>query len=144
MPTTSITAKAGADFLIQAADPDVSPSVFATIGGTRNSSMTFNNNPIHNTNISSNAFREWFAKGIQEVTVSGDGIFDSATAGAQNLEKAARTRVLTEIKVSSGHGDSFIFTAVVNTFERSGSIDGAEEFSFALASHGDINHTASA
>ncbi len=144
MPATSITAKSGADFLIKAADPDVSPSVYATIGGTRNSTMTFNNNPIDITNISSNSFREWFAKGIQQVDISGDGIFDSATTGAQNLEKAARTRVLTDIQVSSGHGDSFIFSAVVNTFERSGNVDGVEEFSFSLSSHGSIHHTPSA
>ena len=144
MPATSITAKSGADFLIKAADPDVSPSVFATIGGTRNSTMTFNNNPIDITNILSNSFRKWFARGIQEVGITGDGIFDSTTSGAQNLEKAARTRVLTDIQVSSGHGDSFVFSAVVQTFERSGTVDGVEEFSFTLASHGSIHHTPSA
>lgn len=144
MPATSITPKSGADFLIKAADPDVSPSVYATIGGTRTSSMTFNNNPVDVTNILSDSFREWFARGIQQVDISGDGIFDSSTSGAQNLEKAARTRVLVDIQVSSGHGDSFIFSAVITTFERSGNVDGVEEFTFALSSHGAIHHTPSA
>lgn len=137
MPTTSITSKSGRDFEIKVADPNNSPSTYAAIGGLRNTSMTINDNPVDITSVTSAGFREWDPDGgIQEFTIQTDGIFDSATTGAQSLETAARTRVLVEAKIESGHGDSFFMTCVVNTFERTGAYDNVETFSCSLSSHG--------
>ena len=144
MPSTSITAKPGRSFEIKVADPDVSPSVYAQIGGLRNTSMTINNNPVDISNVVSKGFREFLPEGgLQDIAVTATGIFDSATTGAQSIEKAARTRVLVEVQIDSGHGDAFNFAAVVNTFERSGDHEGVEEFNMSLTSHGTIHYQAS-
>lgn len=143
MPTTSITTGNGRDFQIKAADPDVSPSVYASIGGLQSTSMTINNNPVDITSVTSLGFREWDADaGIQDVSITASGIFDSATTGAQSLETSARTRVLVEVQIDSGHGDSFNFAAVVNSFERSGEQDGVELFNTSITSHGTIHYQA--
>jgi len=136
MPITSITSHSGRDFNIKAADPDVSPSVYATIGGVRTSEMTINNNSVDITNVSSEGFQEWDPDGgIQSITFNIDGIYDSGTQGAQNLYKAAHTRVLVEINVVSGHGDSIFAAAAVENYQRTGAHDGVEMFSCTLNSH---------
>jgi predicted secreted protein len=140
MPTTSITSASGRDFQIKVADPDVSPSVYAQIGGLRTTTFNINNNAVDITSVTSAGFTEWDPDGgIQNVSADIEGIFDSNTTGAQSLSKAAEQRVLVEANVVSGHGDSIFFAAVVTSFTRTGAHDNVETFSASLVSHGTIN-----
>lgn len=140
MPTTSITSKSGRDFEVRVADPDVSPAVYAQIGGLRTTTFTINGNPVDITSVTSNGFAEWDPDGgIMSVTLEIEGIFDSNTTGAQSMSKAAETRVLLEVQVLSGHGDSIFFTTVISNFTRTGVHDNVETFTASLASHGEIN-----
>ncbi len=140
MPTTSITAKEGRAFEIKVADPDVSPAVYAQIGGLRTTTFNINNNAVDITSVTSKGFTEWDPDGgIQNVSADIEGIFDSNTTGAQSISKAAEQRLLLEANVVSGHGDSIFFTCVVTTFTRTGAHDGVETFSASLVSHGTIN-----
>lgn len=140
MPTTSITSASGRDFQIKVADPDVSPAIYAQIGGLRTTTFNINNNPVDITSVTSAGFTEWDPDGgIQNVSADIEGIFDSNTSGAQSLNKAAETRVLVECQVVSGHGDSIFFTSVVTNFTRTGAHDNVETFSATLTSHGVIN-----
>jgi len=139
MPSTSITSASGRDFQIKVSDPDVSPSVYNAIGGLRNTQMTINNNPVDITSVTSGGFGEFDPDGgIQNFSFSLDGIYDSATTGAQSLMQAARDRVIVEIKVESGHGDAFFSQAVVETFTREGAFDNVELFSATIQSHGRV------
>lgn len=140
MPTTSITSKSGRDFEIRVADPDVSPAVYAQIGGLRTTTFNINNNPVDITSVTSGGSTEWDPDGgIQNVSAEIEGILDSNTTGAQSVLKASETRVLLECNVLSGHGDSYFFTAVVSNFTRTGAHDNVETFSASLVSHGTIN-----
>ncbi|KKM69499.1 hypothetical protein LCGC14_1450180 [marine sediment metagenome] len=140
MPTTSITSKSGRDFEIRVADPNVSPAVYAQIGGLRTTTFNINNNAVDITSVTSAGFTEWDPDGgIQNVSAEIEGIFDSNTTGAQSMSTAAETRVLIECQVLSGHGDSIFFTAVVTAFTRTGAHDNVETFTSSLVSHGPIN-----
>ena len=139
MPTTSIVSKSGRDFEIKVADPNVSPAVYAQIGGLRTTTFNINNNAVDITSVTSVGFTEWDPDGgIQNVSAEIEGIFDSNTTGAQSLQTAAQTRVLLEANVVSGHGDSIFFTCVVSNFVRTGAHDNVETFSASIVSHGTI------
>ena len=145
MSYTSITSASGRNFQIQVASPSISPSTYVSIGGLRDTSMTINNNPVDITNVLSNGFSEWDPDGgIQNLTISTSGIMDSRTTGAQILYKAARDRVLIECKIVSGHGDTLYTTCVINSFERTGNYQDAEQFSCSLTSHGNVVHVPAA
>jgi len=135
---TSITAKPGRAFLLKVADGEEPPG-YVTVGGLRNVTLTLNNNPVDVTNAASGGFREYLPDGgVQSATVSGDGIFDSETEGADLLFAAARGRTLIEAQVVSGHGDSFTGGFAVVSFQRAGALEGAETFTVQLESHGPV------
>ena len=139
--TTSITAYSGRDFIIKLADPDVSPSSFSTLGGLRSGTITINDNPVDITNVASNGYQEWLADGgVFSVSVSGDGIYDGTGTGAQLAHTASVNRTYVECQVNSGAGDYFVFDAVIESYERTGSYDDAEGFSISLASHGVVTY----
>ena len=139
---TSITARSGRDFLLKVSD-GTSPTTFNTVGGLRNVSLTLNNNPVDVTNVSSGGFREYMADGgVQSASLSGDGIFDSATVGAALLWQAARSRTLVGAEGVSGHGDRFVGAWAVTSYRRGGTFDGAETFTVAMESHGELVYEA--
>lgn len=139
----SITAKPGRDFQVKVADPAVSPSVYVSIGGLRNTELTINNNPVDITSVTSLGFQELLSDGgIQSFQVSCDGIKDSLTTGATILNLAAVNRTNLEVEVISGHGDGFFGTVVVETWGRQGAHDNAEQFTASLNSTGPIIYNA--
>ena len=145
MSFTSITSASGRSFQLQVADVDISPSSYVAIGGLRSTSMTLNDNPVDISSVTGNGFREYDADGgLQDAAFSISGIMDSNTAGAQALYQAARQRVLIDCRVVSGHGDTLYFTAVVETFERSGTHEDVELFSASLKSHGRLQYVPAA
>lgn len=141
--TTSITAYSGRDFLIKVSDPDVSPSVFFTLGGLRSGTITINDNPVDITNVASGGFQEWLADGgVFSASVSGDGVYDGTGAGSDLVKTAAVNRTYLEVQVNSGAGDFFVMDAVVESFERSASYDDAEAFTVSFNSHGPVDYHA--
>lgn len=131
--TPSITAKPGFQFIFQVADSTVSPTAFLTVGGLRNTSLVINNNPADITNAASNGFREFLPNGgIQEFSLTADGVFDSKTTGAKLLETAAIQRQYIEGRILSGHGDSFVGSFVVASVTRTGNFQEAETFNVSL------------
>lgn len=144
MSFTSITARSGRSYKLQVADPDTSPSSYVDIGGQQSLSITRNSGAIDITSVTSpEAFREKAPDGgIQDMSCSISGIFDSNTVGAQALQKANRNRVLIDCRLVSGHGDTHYFTATVDTFERSGTHEDVEKFSATVSSHGRIQYVA--
>lgn len=137
--TPSITAKPGFQFLLKVADPAISPTSFLTVGGLRNTQLTINNNPADISNAASNGFREFLpAGGVQDFQLSADGVFDSQTPGARLVFNAAVNRTLIEAQIVSGHGDAFFGNFVVQTSQRSGPYQDAEQFSIQLQGSGQI------
>lgn len=137
--TPSITAKPGFQFILKVADPTKSPTVFETVGGLRNTQLTINNNPADISNAASAGFREFLPEGgVQEFSLSADGVFDSRTPGARRVFNAAVNRELVEGMVVSGHGDAFIGAFVVQSCQRSGPFQDAEQFSIQLQGSGRI------
>lgn len=140
--TPSITAKPGFQFIFQVADPAVSPTVFTTVGGLRNTRLTINNNPADISNAASAGFREFLPEGgVQDFQLAADGVFDSSGAAARRVFQAAVNRTLIEGRVISGHGDSFTGNFVVQSCERSGPYQDAEQYSIQLQGSGQIVYT---
>lgn len=138
----SITAKPGRNFLLKVSS-QTSPTTFVTVGGLRSTNFQLNNNPVDITNAASGGFRELLPDGgVQQFSMSGDGIFDSQTSGAVVLFNAARNRTVIEGQIISGHGDEFIGFFVVAQYQRSGAFDQAEQFSVTLESTGQVTYVA--
>lgn len=135
----SITAKPGFQFLFQVADPTVSPTAFVVVGGLRNTSLTINNNPADITNAASNGLREFLPDGgIQEFSLTADGVYDSKTTGAKLVATSAVQRKLIEGRIVSGHGDSFVGTFVISSITRTGNFQEAETFNISIQGAGQI------
>lgn len=138
----TITAKSGFNLRVYVSDPDVSPSVFEVIGGLRSPSITINNNPVDITNVASNGFREFLPDGgIQDFQLSASGVFDSKTNGARILWTASVNRQLAELRLESGHGDSFQGLFVISSLTRSGQYSDAETYNISLNGSGQIIYT---
>ena len=141
--TTSITAYSGRDFLIKLADPTISPTSLNTLGGLRGGTLSINGNPVDITNVASSGYQEWLPDGgVFAFNVSGDGIYDGTGTGAQLANTASINRTYVECQVISGAGDSFVFDAVIENYERNGAFDDAEGFSISIASHGTVQYNA--
>lgn len=138
----SITAQPGRDLLFKVSD-GTSPTTYVTVGGVRTNNVTINNNPVDITNALSAGWREFLADGgVQSLSMSVDGIFDSKTTGADILNSAAINRTTIEAQLISGHGDQFLGNFVVVSFNRTGAFDNAETFSATIESSGAILYIA--
>lgn len=137
--TTSIDAKAGRLFTIKVSDGAATPT-FLTIGGLKGTKMQINAAPVDITNVESDGWKEYLpGAGVKELTISGDGIFDSRTPGARKIWDAALAQGdggYLECQIVSGHGDSFVGTFVVSNYGRDGTNEQAETFSVSMASSG--------
>lgn len=137
--TTSIDATAGRLFTLKISDGG-SPPILLTIGGAKSTRMTLNAAPVDITNVASNGWKEYLpGGGAKELSVSLQGIFDSRTPGARKVWDAAMAQGAggyLEAQLISGHGDSFVGTFVIESYERSGEDGNAEQFSCSIKSSG--------
>ena len=141
----SITAKKGRNFLIKINATGVSPSAFTTLGGLRATDIALNGNPVDITNKGSGGWRELLpGGGVQQATISGSGVFDSASTEFKALQTAIMSApALIEAIVISDAGDKFIGTWAVTALRRSGAHDNAEMYDLTLESSGPIIYATS-
>lgn len=138
----SITAKPGRQFTLKVSN-QASPTSFVTVGGLQNVRLSLNNNVVDITNMASGGIRELLPDGgIQQFSISADGIFDSNTVGFDKIREAAQNRTILECQIISGHGDSFIGYMAVTQFERVGALADAEKFSLTMENSGALGYTA--
>lgn len=118
-----------------------SPEAFAQVGGIRNSAVNINNEPVDITNVESLGFREWDPDaGIQEIAISGDGVFtDNINFVAMHTQAVART--LKNYQVVFENGDTFESAFVIETLTRQGNYNDAETWTIAIRSSGPISYT---
>lgn len=135
------TAFRGRDFVLKIGDGG-SPEAFSTVAGLRSTGLTINNNPVDITNVASEGFQELLADGgVQSFEFRGQGIVVS-DADMQALADQARLRTTKSYQITSAFGDTFEGSLIIASFERSGSYDGAEEFTVTLQSTGSITYVA--
>lgn len=143
MPSAaSITAQKGRAFLLKVSD-GTSPTTYVTVTGLRATGIQINSNPVDITNKSSAGWRELLPDGgIRQVTFTGSGLVDSASAQLITLESAALNGTLIEAQVISGKGDSLMGTFAVSAFQRDGTHNDAETFSVTLENSGPVTYSA--
>ncbi|MBP2232566.1 TP901-1 family phage major tail protein [Azospirillum agricola] len=137
---TTIEAKSGRQFTFKISDGEAIPT-FLTIGGLKDCKVQINGASIDITNVASDGWKEYLpGGGSMELSISGNGIFDSLTTGARKLFAALINREYIEAQLISGHGDSFVGTFVVENYSRNGSVDAAETFDVSIKSSGPISY----
>ena len=128
----------GSDFLLQR---KVSAGVYATIGALKSNSLSFNNEAVDVTTKTDSKWRQLLeGAGIKSMEVSGQGIVDDTSAFVAFMADAI-AQTIGEYKLISGDGSTFVGNFQINSIERSGEYNGAEQFTTSLASAGDITYT---
>jgi predicted secreted protein len=116
-------------------------STFTTVGGVRTNNMTFNNNPVDITSVSSGGFQEMLADGgNQSVSISIDGIVIDNTPFETMLTQAD-DRTLIWYKVEFASGGVLTARFVVSSLQIGAPYNDAQTFSASLESSGTITFT---
>lgn len=141
MTSTSIQAQKGRAVLLKVAS-NTSPINYQTATGLRSTDVSVNGNPVDITTKSSQGFRELFpGAGIEQVDISGSGIWDSSNPRLAVLQAAALAGgAIIDAQVVFGAGDSFVGEWSVDTFKRTGNHNDAEMFDVTLKSHGLVQY----
>jgi TP901-1 family phage major tail protein len=128
----------GSDFLVQRY---VSPGVYQTVGALKSNSLSINREAVDVTTKTDNKYRQLLAgAGICSIDVSGSGVVDNTAAFKAMMADHMAGNIIS-YKLTSGQGDIFTGLFQINSIERNGEFNGAEQFSCSLASAGDIVYT---
>jgi TP901-1 family phage major tail protein len=126
---------AGKDFLLQV---DTGGGTYVTVGGLRSSGLTGAASEIDVTTLDSNQAKELLdGAGIKAFTIKGSGILKS-TAPLSTLRTSFLNQTLTNFKLVAVDG-TWSGLWKINSFDVSGTHDGAQVFSIALASSGAVS-----
>lgn len=138
MGAQSIAAKKGRLFLIKLGDGN-SPPTYTTLGGLRATDMTLNNAGVDITNKGSNGWRELLPDGgIQNVTLTGSGLFDANSAQQKQLKNAFFNRVLLQAEIVDENADRVYGYFHVSSYKESGAHNDAQMYDATLESSGAI------
>lgn len=132
----SVTAQKGRNFLLKISD-GTSPTTFVAVTGLRATAIALNGGAVDISNKGSGGWREMLpGAGVKSITISADGVFDSASAQFRALQNALLNDALVQAQIISGAGDSFVGTWSVSSLSRTGNHDAAEMYSITLDSSG--------
>ena len=128
----------GSDFLLQR---KVSAGVYATIGAIKSNSLSINREAVDVTTKTDSKYRQLLeGAGIVSLDMSGSGVVDNSSAFVAFMATHI-AGTIQEYKLVSGDGSTFVGNFQINSIERNGEYNGAEQFSTSLASAGDITYT---
>lgn len=123
-------------FLLQVEDTAGSDT-WTSIASLRDTSLSINNEQVDITDKGSASKRVLLACGINSMSISGSGLFDT-DATLAIVHAKALDGSLYNYKLISDLGDSYEGAFQVASLERTGSYNGAEEYSISLESSGVI------
>jgi len=116
--------------------------VFTTIGGLRASALVLGNQALDATTLASGVWRQLLTgAGIRSLRLSGSGIFTDA-ASEELLRGYAFAGSVNNYRFVFPNGDNITGPFLVNSYSRSGEIDGEEIYAMTLESAGAITFTA--
>jgi len=129
--------KAGKMLLLQL---DVGGGSYSTIGGLKTKEYSFSNEEIDVTNHGSNEWKTILdGAGTKQMEVSGSGVHNGDSSTLDALEDAVLDGTLVTLKVyDSDSGRSYSGSFKVTEFSRTGSFDGAQEYSLSAKSSGEV------
>lgn len=128
----------GKDFLIQRLTTP--PSTYTTIAGMRSTSMTINNEQVDVTDKGDTPWRQLLDCGIRSMEMSASGIFSDAEVLATIMQDVV-DGAIEQFKLISGNGDTFVGLFLIQSCERSGEYNQAEQYTLSLASAGAVTYT---
>lgn len=132
-----MAAQLGRSFVL-AVGNGASPEVFTTIGAAKVTSMRLNGQLVDTTTVDNNGWRELLEGGaVRSVSISLSGIVKDSAAEA-TLQTNAFAQTIDNYKITTGAGDTFTGAFQITQYERSGEVNGAEEFSATLESSSTI------
>lgn len=114
-------------------------SVFKTVAGLRNASISINAEIVDITNYGSNQFREILSgAGIKSMSISGDGVFNSDANFNTFQNNALNQELVCAIYVDVVAGRIFHSCAKITSMEFSGEFAGEANYTIALESSGTV------
>ncbi len=112
-----------------------SPQSYTTIAGLRTNDWTVNGEDVDVTTKDDDGWQQRLAgAGVRSIAVSVSGIFQDS-AVEETVRGWAFDQSLNWYQITLENGDDIEFQAQISSYERTGSYDGAEEYSFTLNSH---------
>lgn len=114
-------------------------SVFKTVAGLRNASISINAEMVDITNYGSNQFREILSgAGLKSMSISGDGVFNSDTDFNTFQTAMLDQDLVCAIYVDVVAGRIYHSCAKITSMEFSGEFSGEANYTMALESSGTI------
>lgn len=115
-----------------------SPPTYATVGGLRNVSIDIDAGPIDVTNKDSNGQQTMLANaGVWKGTISGQGLFDNASAALKAVIAAAGPNPSNiQGEIVFDNGDTYAGQWAIKTLRRTGNYNDAESYDMSLDSSG--------
>jgi len=118
----------------------VASGLFLTVAGMRSTSMSINNEAVDVTDKGDVPWRTLLAVGIRSMELSASGIFSNADV-LNDIMTDVTNGAISNFKITSGRGDSFLGDFLVASCERSGEYNQAEQYTLSLSSSGAIAYT---
>lgn len=128
----------GKDLLIQRLM--TSPSTYATVAGMRSTGVKINNEQVDVTDKGDTPWRQLLACGIRSMEISAAGMFSDA-ATLNSIMTDVTSGAIVQFKIISGRGDTFVGLFLVQSCERNGEYNQAEQYSLTLVSAGAVTYT---
>lgn len=130
----------GINFLVQVED-QATPLSYNTVFSMRDTSLSISNEQVDVTDKGSSSARQLLSEcGVNTMSISGSGLLDDEEAITE-LHGFALTGAVINIRLVSDAGDQYLGPFQVASFERTGSYNGAEEYSVSLESASLITYT---
>ncbi|UOF83012.1 phage tail tube protein [Caudoviricetes sp.] len=113
---------------------------YVTIGGFRSTDCSLNNAKIDVTNKDNMPWQTLIAGGVQNFSISGDGVVNS-NAVAKKIRELAFSGAIVNFQLAFGNGDTIAGAFKISKFDRKGPHDKEETFSISLESSGTVTQT---
>ena len=138
-----MAAQAGIDLVVKIGDGSTPTEAFATVGGARSNSLSFNNTPIDATSASSTGhWREYLdGKPNPSMDISVSGVFQDDAQDAQ-IQTDMYASTLRNFQIVVPDFGTFEGPFLITSYSVNGSHDGEMTFDLSLQSGGQVSYTA--
>lgn len=137
-----MAAQAGIDLVVKIGDGTTPTETFATVGGARTNSLSFNNTPIDATSASSTGhWREFLdGKPNPSMDISVSGVFQDDSQDAQ-IKTDMLAATLRNFEIIVPDFGTFEGGYIITSYSVNGSHDGEMTFDLSLQSGGQVSFT---
>ena len=137
-----MAAQAGIDLVVKIGDGAKPTETFATVGGARTNSLSFNNTPIDATSASSTGhWREFLdGKPNPSMDISVSGVFQDDSQDAQ-IKTDMLAATLRNFEIIVPDFGTFEGGYIITSYSVNGSHDGELTFDLSLQSGGQVSFT---